>query len=85
MGEFLPLLLGCGVGVLVGPRPGSTRLKLAVLVCLGLGPLATWLNGELGDSGWLIAFDAAQVVAAFALTLAVSYRLMRRDVPRSGA
>jgi hypothetical protein len=71
LGEFLPLLFGCVVGVLAGPRAGPTRLRIALVLCVALGPMASLVNGEIGDRSFLIVFDIAQVLVAFGLTAIV--------------
>jgi hypothetical protein len=40
-----------------------------------LGPAASWINGELGESAWLVVFDIALVATAFALTFFLVRRL----------
>jgi hypothetical protein len=73
--EFLPLLFGIVSGWLASRRPGTLRLEAAVAVGVVLGPLASWINGELGESAWLVVFDIAQVAVAFAMTLFLARRL----------
>jgi len=73
--EFLPLLFGIVSGWLAGRRPGTLRLETAVAVGIVLGPLASWINGELGESAWQVVFDVAQVAAAFAMTVFLARRL----------
>ena len=77
MREFLPLLFGIVSGWLAGRRPGTLRFEAAVAVGIVIGPLASWINGELGESAWHVVFDVAQVAAAFAMTIFLARRLRR--------
>jgi hypothetical protein len=80
--EFLPLLFGVACGWLAGGRPASPRFKAAVALAIALGPVASWVNGELVESAWLVVFDVAQVAAAFAMTVLVMRRLPARRAGR---
>ncbi len=81
MGEFVAVFFGVAVGLLVGARPGRLRLGAAAVLCVALGAAAAWINEELADEPWLIVFDAAQVLAACALTVvALRVAARRRDV-----
>lgn len=75
LGEFLPLLFGCVVAVLTGPRPSPGRLRAAVVICVLLGPMASLINGEIGEKSFLVVFDVLQVVVAFVLVEMVLSRL----------
>ena len=76
LGEFLPLLFGCVVALLAGPRPSPTRLRIAIFACVLLGPTASLINGEIGERSFLIVFDVVQVLVAFGL---VQFVLARRE------
>jgi hypothetical protein len=61
MHEWLPAVLGCTWGWLVGPwagRGARGRLALA-LGLLGVGLLAALVSGELAASPWFVAVDVA--------------------------
>lgn len=78
LGEFLPLLFGFMVGVAFGSRPSPARLRIAIGLCLVLGPTASLINGEIGERSYLVVFDIAQVLVAFGLTAVA----LRRFAPR---
>lgn len=84
MRELLPLLFGILSGSLASRRPGTLRPEAPVAVGVALGPLASWINGELGESAWLVVFDIAQVAAAFAMTLFLARRLRTHRATRPG-
>jgi hypothetical protein len=67
LGEFLPLFFGCVLAVLTGPRPSPARLRAALALCVVLGPMASLINGEIGERSFFVVFDVAQVFLAFAL------------------
>jgi hypothetical protein len=72
--EFLPLLFGLVAGCLAGSRT-NLRTRGVLVVGIALGPLASWINGELAESAWLVLFDIAQVAAAFAMASLLARRL----------
>lgn len=77
MKELLPFCAGLAVGGLFGLfRPLRGRAILLPLVCVPLGALMSWINGELGGSLWplFVSLDAILVwagagVAALAFTV----------------
>jgi hypothetical protein len=73
MGEFLPLFLGVGIGLL-GGRMLIRRRILTVALCVVAGASAAWINGELAEPA-LILFDTAQALAAVVMTVAVMRRV----------
>jgi hypothetical protein len=75
LGEFLPILFGCLVALIAGPRPSPSRLRIAVLACVLLGPTASLVNGEIGARSFLVVFDVIQVMAASVLVGALLARL----------
>jgi hypothetical protein len=75
LGEFLPLLFGCVVALIAGPRPSPSRLRVAVVACVLLGPMASLINGEIGERSFLVVFDVIQVLVAFVLVGALLARL----------
>jgi membrane-associated protease RseP (regulator of RpoE activity) len=77
--EFLPLLFGIVAGWLVSRRPGTLKLEAALAAGVVLGSLASWINGELVESAWLVVFDIAQVAAALAMTFFLARRLRRAE------
>ena len=73
MGEILPFVLGCAFAGTIMALPRRGRPVLVPLGCLGLGALASAINGELGSGLWAIfvSFDALLVwIGAFS-TLSV--------------
>lgn len=64
MKELIPFGAGLGVGALVALIP-SLRLKALVLpvLCVVVGALASWVNGELGGRWWalFVSFDTLLV------------------------
>ena len=77
MKELLPFCAGLAVGgVLDLLRARVNRALLLPLACVGIGALASWVNGELGGSLWpvFVSIDALLVwagagVASLALAL----------------
>lgn len=76
MKELLPFCAGLAVGGLFTFRPLRGRPILLPLVCVPVGALMSWINGELGGSLWplFVSFDAILVwagagVAALAFTV----------------
>jgi hypothetical protein len=41
---------------------------VALALCVVLGPVASLINGEIGERSFLVIFDVAQVLLAFGLT-----------------
>jgi hypothetical protein len=78
MGEFLPLLLGCAVGVAFTGRSSRT-VRFAPVACVVAGALASALNGELNETLWalFVSFDAALVWLGAAVTAALFWSLRR--------
>jgi hypothetical protein len=79
MGEFLPLLLGCAVGVAFTGRSART-VRFAPLACVLTGALASALNGELGErfSSLFVSLDAGLVWLGAAVTATLLWSLQRR-------
>lgn len=75
LNEFLPLFFGCVVAAIAGPRPSPARLRVAVVVCVLLGPTASLINGEIGEKSFLVVFDVLQVLVAFVLVEMLLARL----------
>jgi len=76
LGEFLPLFFGCVLAALAGPHPSLTRLRGALALCIVLGPMASLINGEIGERSFLAIFDVAQVLLAFGLVQLALARLV---------
>ncbi|MGH3129650.1 MAG: hypothetical protein ACRDNX_02420 [Gaiellaceae bacterium] len=66
MREFLPFCAGLAVGGLLALiRPLVGRAVLLPLACVGVGALASWMNGEFGGNLWplFVSIDAILVWA----------------------
>jgi hypothetical protein len=70
--EFLPLLIGCIVGLAFGRLRGRARAALPVGCILG-GVAASAINSELGGPLWelFVSFDVGMVWLAAAVAVAV--------------
>ncbi len=80
MHEFVPLLLGAGLGFGAHARGLRTGSPAVAFLALPLGVLAALGTGELASS-WLFAlFDAAQTWVAAAAAIALASAVTRRRV-----
>src|SRR5881296_3546483 len=67
--ELFPVAAGCSVGLILGlPKTRLRPIKLALASAV-LGPIATYLAGELVISRWFVLLDVAQVALAGSVTL----------------
>ncbi len=80
MHEFLPVLAGFVVGIVV-QRVHSVRLRTALLVvlCLLLGAAASFLSGELALGWGFISIDAFLVWLGAAIGVAITYSIHQRN------
>ena len=79
MKEFLPLLLGCGIGVVFVRLPQLPRAAWPAACIVG-GALASLINGELNEAFWalFVSFDAALVWIGASVTTALFWSVKRR-------
>lgn len=77
MKEFLPLLIGCVVGLVVLRVPRRARPIVVPLGCILGGATASAINGELAGPLWglFVSFDAAMVWLGAAVAILL-HRLM---------
>jgi hypothetical protein len=79
MKELLPLLIGCGIGVVFVRLPQVPRAAWPGACILG-GALASAINGELNEAFWalFVSFDAALVWISATVTTGLLWSVRRR-------
>jgi hypothetical protein len=77
-GEFLPVIAGIVLGLVLRFVPSGRRMPIGLGMSLVLGCLATFASGEYHESGIYFVIDTLQVVFCAGIALAAITRKMRR-------
>jgi hypothetical protein len=83
VGELLPFLIGCAIGIAFAGR-SARALRFAPVACILGGAFASAMSGELNDAFWalFVSFDCALVWLGAAVTTALAWS-PRRHRPTS--